>query len=147
MDTSRFRQLLESHMGNVKPLLMEQPTSDKKLNLLCQGSSDRVPLENLTYGSEQDMYGGLSDEKGFKKLYLNMEASPVAQEYEPQGDQIFVRVLNATNPDLNRFRKTIGVDNAQGKLVILYTPSESNPYFCVLNSGTDKEWENYFNSL
>jgi hypothetical protein len=76
-----------------------------------------------------------------------MEASPVAQEYEPQGDQIFVRVLNATNPDLNRFRKTIGVDNAQGKLVILYTPSESNPYFCTLDSGTDKDWTNYFNSL
>jgi hypothetical protein len=78
MDTSRFRQLLESHMGNVKPLLMEQPTPDKKLNLICQGSSDRMPLENLTYDSEQDMYGGLSDEKGFKKLYLNMEASSVA---------------------------------------------------------------------
>jgi hypothetical protein len=147
MDTNRFRQLLESHMGNVKPLLMEQPTPDKKLNLICQGSTDRQPLENLTYDSEQDMYGGLSDEKGFKKLYLNMEASPVAQEYEPQGGQIFVRILNATNPDLNRFRKTIGVDNAQGKLVILYTPTESNPYFCRLNSGTDQEWSTYFNSL
>jgi hypothetical protein len=147
MDTNRFRQLLESHMGNVKPLLMEQPTVDKKLNLFCQGGADQQRLENLTYDSEMDMYGGLSDEKGFKKLYLNMEASPVAQEYEPQGDQIFVRVLNATNPDLARFRKTIGVDNAQGKLVILYTPSESNPYFCTLDSGTDQDWTNYFNSL
>lgn len=147
MDTSRFRQLLESHMGNVKPLLMEQPTEDKKLNLFCQGGADQQRLENLTFDSEQDMYGGLSDERGFKKLYLNMGSSPVAQEYEPQGEQIFVRVLNATNPDLNRFRKTIGVDNAQGKLVILYTPTESNPYFCTLDSGTDKEWANYFNSL
>jgi hypothetical protein len=147
MDTNRFRQLLESHMGNVKPLLMEQPTVDKKLNLFCQGGADQQRLENLTYDSEMDMYGGLSDERGFKKLYLNMEASPVAQEYEPQGDQIFVRVLNATNPDLTRFRKTIGVDNAQGKLVILYTPSESNPYFCTLDSGTDQDWTNYFNSL
>ena len=147
MNTNRFRQLLESHMGNVKPLLMEQPTSEKKLNLFCQGGADQQRLENLTYDSEMDMYGGLSDERGFKKLYLNMEASPVAQEYEPQGDQIFVRVLNATNPDLTRFRKTIGVDNAQGKLVILYTPSESNPYFCTLDSGTDQDWTNYFNSL
>ena len=147
MDTNRFRQLLESHMGNVKPLLMEQPTVDKKLNLFCQGGADQQRLENLTYDSEMDMYGGLSDERGFKKLYLNMEASPVAQEYEPQGEQIFVRVLNATNPDLTRFRKTIGVDNAQGKLVILYTPSESNPYFCTLDSGTDQDWTNYFNSL
>jgi hypothetical protein len=147
MDTNRFRQLLESHMGNVKPLLMEQPTVDKKLNLFCQGGADQQRLENLTYDSEMDMYGGLSDERGFKKLYLNMEASPVAQEYEPQGDQIFVRVLNATNPDLTRFRKTIGVDNAQGKLVILYTPSESNPYFCTLDSGTDQDWTNSFNSL
>jgi len=147
MNTNRFKQLLESHMGNVRPLLMEQPTPDKKLNLFCQGSSDQQRLENLTYDSEQDMYGGLSNEKGFKKLYFNVEDSPVAQEYEIQGDQIFVRVLNATNPDLNRFRKTIGVDNSQGKLVILYTPSESNPYFCTLDSGSDQEWSTYFNSL
>ena len=147
MNTNRFRQLLESHMGNVKPLLMGQPTEDKKLNLFCQGGSDQQKLENLTFDSEQDMNGGLSDQRGFKKLYLNMESSPVAQEYEPQGEQIFVRVLNATNPDLANFRKTIGVDNAQGKLVILYTPTESNPYFCTLDSGSDKEWETYFNSL
>ena len=93
MNTNRFKQLLESHMGNVRPLLMEQPTPDKKLNLFCQGSADQQRLENLTYDSEQDMYGGLSNEKGFKKLYLNVEDSPVAQEYEIQGDQIFVRVL------------------------------------------------------
>jgi hypothetical protein len=147
MNNNRFRQLLESKMGNVKPLLLEQPTPDKKLNLLCQGGKDQENLENLTYSSEQDMNGGLQQKVGYKQIYLNMGSSPVAQEYEPQGSQIFVRVFNGSNPSLDRFRDTIKVDNSQDKMVILYTPTESNPYFCTIDSGTDQEWADYFNSL
>lgn len=146
MNILRFNQLLESNMGNVKPLLMEQPSKDKKLNLFCQGGSDQKREQGLTYDSEQDMGGGIN-QGGFKKIYLNVPPSPTAQEYETAGDQIFVRVLDANNPDLDRFKKTIGVENTQGKLVILYTPTEANPYFCTIDSGTDQEWASYFNSL
>jgi hypothetical protein len=146
MNTIRFQQLLESSMGNVKPLLLEQPTPDKKLNLFCQGSVDQQRLENLTYDSDQDMGGGINN-GGLKKIYLNVPPSPVAQEYEVAGDQIFVRILNADNPDLDRFKKTIGASNLEGKLAILYTPTEANPYFCTIDSNTDQEWADYFNSL
>lgn len=146
MNTSRFRQLLESTMGNVKPLLLEQPDQTKKLNLFCQGASDQKREQGLTYDSDQDMGGGIK-QGGFKKIYLNVPSSPVAQEYETAGSQIFVRVLDANNPDLERFKKTIGAENTQGKLVILYTPTEANPYFCTIDSGTDQEWADYFNTL
>jgi hypothetical protein len=146
MNTSRFRQLLESTMGNVKPLLLEQPDQTKKLNLFCQGASDQKREQGLTYDSDQDMGGGIN-QGGFKKIYLNVPSSPVAQEYETAGSQIFVRVLDANNPDLERFKKTIGVEKTQGKLVILYTPTEANPYFCTIDSGTDQEWADYFNTL
>lgn len=146
MNTSRFRQLLESTMGNVKPLLLEQPDQTKKLNLFCQGASDEKREKGLTYDSEQDMGGGIN-QGGFKKIYLNVPSSSVAQEYETAGSQIFVRVLDANNPDLDRFKKTIKKENTQGNLVILYTPTESNPYFCRIDSETDQEWADYFNSL
>lgn len=146
MNTSRFKQLLESTIGNVKPLLLEQPDQTKKLNLFCQGSSDQKRNQGLIYDSEEDMGGGIN-QGGFKKIYLNVPSSPVAQEYDTAGNQIFVRVLDANNPDLDRFKETIGVENTQGKLVILYTPTEANPYFCTIDAGTDQEWVNYFNSL
>lgn len=146
MNTSRFKQLLESTMGNVKPLLLEQPDQTKKLNLFCQGASDQKREQGLTYDSERDMGGGIN-QGGFKEIYLNVPSSSVAQEYETAGSQIFVRVLDANNPKLDRFKKTIRKENPQGNLVILYTPTESNPYFCTIDSETDQEWADYFNSL
>lgn len=146
MNTSRFKQLLESTIGNVKPLLLEQPDPSKKLNLFCQGSRDQRRETGLTYESDRDMNGGI-DQGGYKQLYLYTPLSPTAQEYESSGEVIFVRVLDANNPNLDRFKETIGVDNTQGRLIILYTPTESNPYFCTLDAGTDTEWESYFNSL
>lgn len=146
MNTSRFKQLLESTMGNVKPLLMEQPTKDKKLNLFCQGGGDQQRLEGLTYASEREMNGGVNG-NGYRQIYMEVPSSPVAQEYENAGSQIFVRVLDANNPVLDRFKKTIGVDNFEGKLAIVYTPTESNPYFCTIDAGTDQEWADYFNSI
>lgn len=146
MKISRFKQLLESTMGNVKPLLLEQPDQTKKLNLFCQGSRDQSRETGLTFDSDRDMNGGI-DQGGYKQLYLNAPSSPVAQEYEIAGNTIFVRILDANNPDLDRFKQTIGVVNQQGELIILYTPTESNPYFCTLDAGTDQEWVDYFNSL
>ena len=146
MDTSRFKQLLESSMGNVKPLILEQPDTTKKLNLFCQGAVDQRRETGLTYESDRDMNGGIN-QGGYKQLYLNVPSSPVAQEYETAGNTIFVRILNANNPNLERFKETIGVENQEGNLVILYTPTESNPYFCTLDAGTDQEWADYFNSI
>ena len=41
MDKNRFKQLLESIMGDVKPLIMEQPTDCSKLKLIPKsGRSD-----------------------------------------------------------------------------------------------------------
>jgi len=41
MDKNRFKQLLESMMGDVKPLIMEQPTDCSKLKLIPKsGRSD-----------------------------------------------------------------------------------------------------------
>lgn len=146
MNTSRFKQLLESSMGNVKPLILEQPDTTKKLNLFCQGAKDQRRETGLTFESDRDMNGGIK-QGGYKQLYLNVPSSPVAQEYEAAGDTIFVRIINANNPNLDGFKKTIGVENQEGNLVILYTPTESNPYFCTLDAGTDQEWADYFNSI
>ena len=61
MNTNRFKQLLESHMGNVKPLLMEQPTPDKKLNLFLTDDGYRrlmYPYWNVNTFSIGKMHNG-----------------------------------------------------------------------------------------
>ena len=142
MDTNRFKRLLESHMGNVKPLLMEQLSKNSALGPInCYKLLD---IRKMSEGTPSIEIGSsvvnniTQEEPGLWSVVVEVQNpsmipdSPVGEvqtEYELDIvplSRFFKSQLNADNP----------VDSKQ--MVVLTYESTGQKHFCKAKDPNDQ---------
>ena len=142
MDTNRFKQLLESHMGNVKPLLMEQLSKNSTLGPInCYKLLD---IRKMSEGTPSIEIGSsvvnniTQEEHGLWSVVVEVQNpsmipdSPVGEvqtEYELDIvplSRFFKSQLNAENP----------VDSKE--MIVLTYDSTGQKHFCKAKDPNDQ---------
>jgi len=142
MDTNRFKQLLESHMGNVKPLLMEQLSKNSTLGPInCYKLLD---IRKMSEGTPSIEIGSsvvnniTQEEPGLWSVVVEVQNpsmipdSPVGEvqtEYELDIvplSRFFKSQLNAENP----------VDSKE--MIVLTYDSTGQKHFCKAKDPNDQ---------
>lgn len=125
-------------------LLNEQPV-DAKLNLFCKNTERNTSFrENgLTYYQQYDL------PKNIKRLLLTRSESGAMDNIAGDAGDAGQFMLDIVPVESlgDRFSNEIGVDAEDIVLISYSGPIKSVPYFCTMDSGTDQDWEDYFNSL
>ena len=127
-----------------KRLLNEQPVG-AELNIFCKNTERNTSFrENgLTYNQQYNL------PKGIKRLLLTRSvlgamdnaAGNAGDEGQFMLDIVPIESLG------DRFSNEIDATVDSIALISYSGPIKSLPYFCTMDSGTDKAWEDYFNSL
>jgi hypothetical protein len=139
LDKLKREMLMEAN----KRLLNEQPV-DVGLNIFCKNNKRNSSFrENgLTYHDEIDM------PKGIKRLLLTRSVSGVMDHVASDAGnpgQFMLDVI-PTESLGDRFSDEFDVSTS-GFLLVSYSGPMRAPYSCIIEAGTDKYWENYFNNL
>lgn len=127
-----------------KKLLNEQPVG-AELNIFCKNIERNTSFrENgLTYNQQYNL------PKGIKRLLLTRSVAGamdnVAGDAGTEGQ--FMLDIVPIDSLGDKFSSEIDT-TVNGIALISYSgPIKSIPYFCTMDNGTDKAWEDYFNTL
>jgi hypothetical protein len=134
IDTSKFRQLLESKLGNVKPLLYEQPkpaeenTKTITSKLLTDGIKNVTP-EMITEGSFHGYYSKYVLEGKFKNVIYVWDGTGVPGMPDELSDGEYMAVGNVLT-DNNSVLPEIGITDADPNGVWIGFNGSGLKFFC-----------------
>jgi hypothetical protein len=125
-------------------LLNEQPVG-AELNLFCKNIERNTSFrENgLTYYQQYDL------PKNIKRLLLTRSEAGAMDNVAGDAGNEGQFMLDIVPVESLGDRFSGEIDSVEGDIALIsYSgPMKSVPYFCTMDSGTDKAWEDYFNSL
>lgn len=139
----RIIRLTESDIQRiVKRVITEQITPVGKLNLFCKSNrnNDSFHKNNLKYNQASKKPSGVTE------IILDIETY-VPDNIFGEDDQNFV--LNVTPVSLlgDKYSDELDIIDPNDTIVLMNYSSSGVAYFCQIDSGTDQEWADYFNTF
>ena len=142
MNTNRFKQLLESHMGNVRPLLVEQVTTGSNLGPI--NCYKLIDIRKMSEGTPSIETGSsvvnniTQEEPGLWSVVVEVQ-NPSMIPDSPVGEVQTVYELDIV--PLSRFFKSqLNADNPvdSKEMVVLTYDSTGQKHFCKAKNPKDQ---------